>query len=116
MKRSQIFLLAFVISTTIYAAPTKIEDPDALSLKIESFLRDCYQMNEKGTSVTAFFSVSEDNRIQNIAVASKDRVLSEYLEKRLENLGLDGNKWRKGVIYELSVGHARCTAHSLTTF
>lgn len=104
MKRSKIFLLAFAISTTVYAAPNKIEDPDALTLEIENFLRDCYQKNDEGTSVTTFFSISEDNKIQNIAVASTDPVLSEYLQKRLQNLELDGDKWRKGVIYELSVG------------
>lgn len=108
MKRSKIFLLAFAfaMSTTIYAAPNKIKDLDALSVKIENLLRDCNQTIEEGISVTVFFSVSEDNKIQYIAVAATDPVLCTDLQKRLKNLKLDGNKWRKGVIYELSVGHA----------
>ena len=108
MKTSQNFVLAvaLLMSSAIYSAPTfKIVDLEGLSLKIEKLLKEYDHTIDKGTSVTVFFSVAEDNSIQYLSVASKDPGICSKLQQVLEDQKLDGKEWRAGTIYELTVGH-----------
>lgn len=106
MKRFKLLLLtlAITISTVIYAEKTsRIYDLLGLSAEIELLLEDTDHSLEEGKSVTVFFSVSEDKSIQYVSVASEDFEITNLLQEKLQDQKLDGEKWREGVIYELSV-------------
>ena len=106
MKRFKLLLLtlAITISTVIYAEKSgRIYDLNGLSAEIELLLRDTDQSLKEGNSVTVFFSVSEEKKIQYVGVAAQKLEVSEMLQKRLLGQKLDGEKWREGVIYELSI-------------
>ena len=106
MKRFKLLLLtlAITVSTVIYAEKSgRIYDLNSLSAEIELLLRDTDHTLEEGKSVTVFFSISEENSIQYISVASEDLEVVDLLQKKLQDQQLDGEKWREGVIYELSV-------------
>lgn len=106
MKRFKLLLLtlAITVSTVIYAEKSgKIYDLNSLSAEIEQLLRDTNHTLEEGESVTVFFSISEENSIQYLSVACEDPEVVDILQKRLQDQALDGEKWREGVIYELSV-------------
>ena len=112
MKSSKILLpiIAVLMSAAIYASPTsRLYDLESLSQEIEFLLKSSNYHVEEGENVTVFFSISEDNRIQHVTVASEDEKVTFILEKKLKNRQLDGSKWREGMIYELSVGHVRDT-------
>jgi hypothetical protein len=109
MKRFNLLLLtlAITITTVIYAEKVeRIYDLNSLSAEIELLLRDSDHSLEEGKSVTVFFSISENKSIQYIRVASEDPEVVSLLQKKLQHQKLDGEKWREGVIYELSV-HGR---------
>ena len=112
MKSSRIFLpvIAVLLSTAIYATPTsRIYDLESLSAEIEFLLKTSNYNVDEGESVTVFFSISEDNEIQHVTVASVDEKVAHLLEKKLNDRQLDGSKWREGMIYELVVDHIRDT-------
>ncbi|WP_029034699.1 hypothetical protein [Salinimicrobium terrae] len=106
MKRFKLLLLtlAITVSTVIYAEkPERIYDLNGLTAEIELLLRDTNQSLQEGTSVTVFFSVSENMSIQYVSVAAQDLEVSHLLQKKLQGQKLDGLKWKEGMIYELSV-------------
>lgn len=106
MKRIKLLLLtlAITISTVIYAEKSgKIYDLTGLSAEIELLLRDSNQRLEEGKSITVFFSIAEDKTIQYVSVAAPDGKVSDLLQKKLNGHKLDGEKWREGMIYELSI-------------
>lgn len=106
MKRFKLLLLtlAISVSTVIFAANSvKIYDLGGLSAEVEHLLRDSDRSVEEGSSVTIFFSVSEDNTIQYVTVAASNEEVADMLQKKLTNHRLDGPDWREGMIYELSV-------------
>lgn len=106
MKRFKLLLLilAISVSTVNYAKTSeKIYDLIALSEEIELLLRDANQFIPEGESITIFFSISKDKTMQHVAVASANRKMSALLEKKLQEQKLDGEKWREGMIYELSI-------------
>ncbi len=108
MKRLNLFLLAFALitGTSIWAAPfEKANDLKELSEEIEHTLRDSNHDIKKGTTVTVFFSISEDKKIQCISVASSEVEVSELIQEKFKNYELHGEIWREGLVYELSVGH-----------
>ena len=118
MKRLKLFLLAFALitGTAIWAAPLeKANDLKELSEEIEHLLQDSDHNIEKGTNVTVFFSISEDKKIQYISVACSEIEVSELIQKKFQNYKLNGETWREGLVYELSVGHlppsVPCTHH-----
>lgn len=109
MKNFKIFLPAFALlmSLAIYATPTsRLYDLASLTLEIEFLLKSSNYNIEKGDNVTVFFSISKDRQIQHVTVASEDEKIVYLLEKKLKDRQLDGNKWREGMIYELSVNHS----------
>ncbi|WP_029037410.1 hypothetical protein [Salinimicrobium xinjiangense] len=107
MKTLKFLLVALILSlsTTTYAEknPDKIFDLKSLSEEIENLLRKSKSTIQEGETITLFFSVSEDKTMQFVNVASTDRKISELLEKKLQHQKLEGNKWREGMIYELSI-------------
>ncbi len=95
--------LAITLSSTIYANNKKFVNADSLSTEIESTLEQ-YNCNvQEDFSVTVFFSVSEDGRIQSLNVASENEEVNSLLQKNLQGQAVPGNFWRKGKIYELTV-------------
>lgn len=106
MKRFKLLLLTFAISvsTVIFAANSvKIYDLGGLSAEIEHLLRDSEKSIEEGSTVTIFFSVSEDNTIQYVTVAASNDEVADMLQENLVNQQLDGPNWREGMIYELKI-------------
>ncbi len=106
MKRFKLLLLtlAITVSTVIYAEKSgRIYDLNSLSAEIELLLRDTDHTLDEGQSVTIFFSIAEDNSIQHVSVSSEDLEVIDLLQKKLQDQKLDGEKWREGVVYELSV-------------
>lgn len=106
MKRFKLLLLtlAIAITTVIYAEKSeRIYDLNGLSAEIELLLRDTNHVLEEDEFVTVFFSISEDKRIQYVGVACNNPNVSTLLQKNLKNQKLDGEKWREGMIYELSI-------------
>lgn len=81
----------------------RLKDLNSLSSEVESLLKSLDHKLQKGDSATVFFSIAKDRKIQYVKVAFEDSVHSYLLEKNLKNRQLDGNKWREGKIYELSV-------------
>lgn len=119
MKRLKLLLVALALSssTIIYAEkPERIYDLDALSAEIELMIRNANQFIPEGEVITVFFSVSEDNTIQYVAVASEDIKTSALLEEKLQAQKLDGEKWRKGMIYELTIEGHRSSADCVANY
>lgn len=106
MRHLKLLLVAFAVtmSTALYANPaSKFTDENSVSAEIENLLeQSCYAAEENFT-VTVFFSISQDNRIQSISVASSNEAINEYLQAKLVEQELPGDFWKKGKIYELSV-------------
>ena len=106
MRRLRMLLLTliFTVSTVIYAEKSaRIYDLKGLSAEVELLLREYGEKLPEGKVITIFFSVSEDNTIQYVTVAAPDGKTGNLLEKKLKDHQLDGNKWREGMIYELSI-------------
>lgn len=105
MKNLKLLLVALVLglSTTGVAKGEKFADPSSVSAEIENLLTEQNYKAQKDFSVTVFFSVSEDNRIQSLNVASSDERVNQFLLKNLENRKLEGEIWMSGKIYELTV-------------
>lgn len=96
--------LVLTISTVIYADKTTgIYDLSALSAEVELLLKESDQKLAEGNSITIFFSIAEDKTIQYVTVATPDAKMSYLLEKKLKHQQLDGDKWREGMIYELTI-------------
>lgn len=95
--------LALSVSSMMYSNTSERIDPNELSAEIEQLLRNANQFIPEGESIILFFSISEDKSIQYITVASTDFKTSAILEKKLQHQKLDGEKWREGMIYELTI-------------
>lgn len=107
MKNSKLLLVVFamILSLGVKAESlSKFANPDSVSVEIERMLKDLKLANEcENLEVTVFFSVSEDQKIQNLSVASSNGDVSRYIQKQLENKELAPEAWMKGKIYELTV-------------
>ena len=107
MKNLKLFLVAFAIifSSTISAKEIKnLSNPDSVSVEVERMLGDVNFLNEcEPLEVTLFFSVSEDQKIQSLSVASTNDEVNQYLQKQLADVQLPAEYWMKGKIYELTV-------------
>lgn len=104
MKNLKLLLVGFAM---ILSSATKAENlnnlvnPDSVSVEIERMLKEVKCVDN--LEVTVFFSVSEDQKIQSLSVASSDREVSRYIQEQLENKSLPAENWMKGKIYELTV-------------
>ncbi|NJW51663.1 hypothetical protein [Salinimicrobium oceani] len=106
MKNLKLLLVGLAM---ILCSATKAEtgnnliNPDSVSVEIERILKDVKLAENKDLEITVFFSVSEDQKIQNVSVASADKEVSRYLQEKLESTQLPEKNWMKGKIYELTV-------------
>lgn len=81
-----------------------LANPDSVSVEIERMLQNLKLANDcEPLEVTVFFSVSEDQKIQSLSVASSNEEVNTYIQKELSNLQLPTEFWMKGKIYELTV-------------
>ena len=110
MKRAKTCLVAIALMmTSVFYAETseKLNDLNSLSAEIEQMLRDFDYNLESGTTITVFFSISEDKTLQCVNVASSNPEVDAMLQKKLQGRLLDGQKWNKGKIYELAIEYPK---------
>lgn len=106
MKTLKMLLVAFAItmSSAANADPNlKFVDGKSLSCEVESFLEQHQETFGKEVEVVLFFSVSEDRKIQSLAVASPHETVNTSVFGMLENCELTGEFWRLGKIYEIRI-------------
>lgn len=105
MKNLKMLLVAFAItmSANLYAGSARLINPDSVSVEIARLLDESVCTSQEEIKVTVFFSVSEDQKIQSLSVASPNAEISAYVQKKLENQFVPGDYWLKGKIYELTV-------------
>ncbi len=107
MKNLNLLLVVFAIIFSSSISAKEIENlanPDSISVEIQRMLMDSQLINEcEPLEVTVFFSVSEDQKIQNLSVASPNEKVNGFIKKRLVNRQLPAEFWMKGKIYELTV-------------
>lgn len=110
MKTLKMLLLgcAISMSTGLYAITSneKFEDMNSISHEIEMIVQESNYVLDEEMEVIIFFSISEDNTIQCISVASGNEDLNYFIQKELEGRLLFGSHWRNSVIYELSVDYS----------
>lgn len=96
--------VSFIMSSVLFANPAhKLTNTNSITSEIENLVAEsCFQVEDHFT-VTVFFSVSDDQKIQSLSVASKNEELNQFLLKKLESKELPGEYWRTGKIYEISV-------------
>jgi len=96
--------VSFIMSSAVYANTAhKLTNPNSITSEIENLIQEsCLQVDAHYT-VTVFFSVSDDQKIQSLSVASSNEEINHFLQKKLENKELPGEFWRTGKIYEISV-------------
>lgn len=102
MKSLKLLLVvvAMIFTSTIQAENTT--NPDSVSSEIEKLLKDFQPSDCKTLEVTLFFSVSEDQKMQSVSVASENKEVCRFLEERLADKELPA-EWMQGKIYELTV-------------
>ncbi|GAB2774463.1 hypothetical protein [Salinimicrobium soli] len=105
MKNLKFLLVAFAItmSTSVFANSSRFINTESVTSEVEKVLNESYCDLQEDLSVTLFFSVSENGRIQSLEVASGNEEVDQLLKERLEDQEVPGDYWRKGKIYELSV-------------
>lgn len=107
MKNLKLLLVVFamIFSSIVSAKEIKsLANPDSVSVEIERMLNDVKLANEcEPLEVTVFFSVSEDQKIQSLSIASSNEELNGMIQKQLANVELPAEFWMKGKIYELTV-------------
>lgn len=95
---------AISFSTILTANPVdRFADLTSISNEIEKILQESHYNITEDLKVTIFFSISEDDKIQCLSVASENEDVNYFIKRELENKLLAGDQWRKGVIYEITV-------------
>lgn len=105
MKNLKMLLVAFAItmSANLFAGSARFVNVDSVSVEIAKLMDESALDVKEEIKVTVFFSISEEQRIQNLAVASPNAEVSAYVQKKLENKFVPGEYWMKGKIYEITV-------------
>lgn len=103
-----LFVCAISMTTLLHANPSseRFGDMNSVSHEIEMILQESRFILDDEMQVTVFFSISEENTIQCISVASGNEDLDYFIKKELENRHVFGSEWREGMIYELSVDYS----------
>ena len=106
--KTLLFVCAISMTTLLYANPSneRFGDMKSISQEIEMILQESHFILDDEMQVTVFFSISEDNTIQCINVASGNEDLNYFIKKELENRSVFGTDWREGMIYEISVDYS----------
>ena len=107
MKNLKLLLVLFamILSSSVSAKEiNNLVNTDSVTVEIERMLEDMNLANEcEPLEVTVFFSVSEDQKIQSLSVASPNEAVNDYIQKQLIDKQLPTEYWMKGKIYELTV-------------
>lgn len=109
MKTFKMLLLlgAFSFSTLSFANPSDtFSDLSSISSEIEKILQESHYNLDKDLTVTIFFSISENNKIQCLSVASGNEDVNYFVQKELENRFIMGKNLEEGVIYEVTVDYS----------
>lgn len=110
MKTFKMLFLACAVSlsTLVNATPLneRFVDTNSIAHEIEMILQESHYILEEDLEVTIFFSISQDNTIQCLSVASGNPDLDSFVKRELEDRKLIGKQWREGMIYELSVDYS----------
>ncbi len=110
MKTFKMLLIgcAISMSTLVNANPSneRFGDMNSISHEIEMILQESHFILDEEMQVTIFFSISEENTMQYVSVASGNEDLNYFIQKELENRPVFGTEWREGMIYELSVDYS----------
>lgn len=103
--KSLLAVIALVLSFSVSAKEiTNLVNPDSVSVEVERMLEDLDLARDcEPLEVTIFFSVSEDQKIQSLSVASSNEEVNNYIQKNLSDKQLPSEFWMKGKIYELTV-------------
>ena len=107
MKSIKMLLVVVAMILTPAIQAGTVVNPNSVSMEIAKMLRDFKSADGKTIEVTLFFSVSEDQKIQSLTVASENREVCKFLEEKLANKQLPAD-WMKGKIYELTVMKPLC--------
>lgn len=102
MKSIKMLLVVVAMIITSAGQAKTVANPDSVSVEIEKLLNDFQSSTCQNLEVTLFFSVSEDQKIQSLSVASENKEVCKFLEEKLTNKALSAD-WMKGKIYELTV-------------
>lgn len=107
MKNSKLLLVMFAMILSLTASAKEIRNlanPDSVSVEIERMLEEMKLANQcEPLEVTVFFSVSDDEKIQSLSVASSNEEVNVFIQKQLSNQQLPTGFWMKGKIYELTI-------------
>ncbi|WP_156877251.1 hypothetical protein [Salinimicrobium terrae] len=107
MKNLKLLLLVFAMIFSLTASAREIKgfaNQDSVSVEIERMLTNMELANAcEPLEVTVFFSVSEDQKIQSLSVASPNGEVNDYIQKQLSNKELSSEHFMKGKIYEFTV-------------
>lgn len=107
MKTLKTFLVGFaIILSTANYANTSFDDEgnrSSISYQIERMLSDSGLIIEEDFTVTVFFKITEENRIEIRSIQSPNEEVNNFLEERLAHRKVHGEKWETQKIYELPV-------------
>lgn len=105
MKNLKLLFVIFAVSLSAaaFANSGTFTDPNAVTQKIEKLVKENNAEAGRELNVTIFFSISEEDRIQSLSVASPDEEINQMLLKELNGQELKGDQWLKGKIYEITV-------------
>ncbi len=107
MRHLRLLFVAFALtlSSAVFANPTSdFEDKGgSISAEIEKMLKDSNLVIEEEFTVTVFFIVTEERKIEIRSIASPNEEVNEFLKKRLQNQKVHGKNWFTNKIYELPV-------------
>jgi hypothetical protein len=104
MKNLKLLCVAslLVLSNSVFAANSS-KGKTPLTTEISRMLEDSKLIIDEEFTVTVFFTVTEDRRIELRTIQSPNEEVNEFLKKRLENRKLYGDSWFTEKIYELPV-------------
>jgi hypothetical protein len=106
MRQFRLMLIAFAMTmVSTYANTSSITDgkKQPVSVEIQKMLSDSGLSFEEEFTVTVYFKVSEDQKIEIKGVQSSNERVNEFLKKRLQNQKLHGDNWMTDKTYELPV-------------
>lgn len=107
MKNFKITLAAFamLIASSVFASSDSNVPPkgEKISYEIQEMLENSGLVIEKEFSLKVMFTVTADKRISIMKIFSEDPKINRFLEERLANQKLNGEKWFTEKIYELPI-------------
>ena len=105
MKTLKLLLVAFAItlSSTAFANTFGGSKTPGVSGEIQKMISQSNLVVEENFTVTVFFKVTSDKRIQIRSISSPNAEVNAFLKERLENQKLNGASWTADKLYELPV-------------